>query len=102
MSEQVSARTDDPTVPDVPAVPGTLWCWPGPRAKATFINADPNDRMLVIFCDPVSLILTVPPGPAGQGTMAGLLRQLAGAATRMATVLDSEHEPRSTAERGRR
>lgn len=91
-------HTPTPTeVPDIPGVPGALWCWPGPHAKATFINENRNDRMLVIFCDPFSLILTVPPGPAGSVTVVGLLRQLAREATAMAAMVESE--PGSAAKR---
>lgn len=95
----MSTHTPAPT--DAPGVPGALWCWPGPRTTATFVNEDPADRMLVIFCDPFSLILTVPPGPAGPTTMVGLLRQLAGEAAAMAAVVESDGGATSRAKWGR-
>ena len=90
MSKQAPALTEPTALPDAPGLPGALWCWPGPATQAAFVDQAPEDRRLVIFCDPFSLILTVPPGPAGPPTMVGLLRQLAHEAAAMATAIESD------------
>jgi hypothetical protein len=71
-----------------PGAPGVLWCWPGPKAKATFVHEDDGQPLLVIHCDPFNLLLMIPPGPAGPTMMAGYLRGLASASQEMADRID--------------
>lgn len=68
-------------------IPVGIWCWPGPNAAAG-VQEGPTGPVLAVFLDPVNLVLTTPPFPAGALLMSRFLRELARAATAMANELD--------------
>lgn len=68
--------------------PGTLICWPGPRAMAGLIGVDLADVHLMLLLDPLTMALTLPPDKADWPTMARFLRELADAADLMADRID--------------
>jgi hypothetical protein len=67
----------------------TLSCWPGAGAFVSARELTESDRKaLVLYLDPVSLVLSVPPVPGSESAMARFCRQLAREAARMAFDLD--------------
>jgi hypothetical protein len=77
-----------------PDVPFGVWCWPGPQADAGVQQLPSGEPVLGIFLDPASLVLTVPPFPDGPMRTAQFLRELARAASQMATELDEATDAR--------
>jgi hypothetical protein len=72
-----------------PDVPFGVWCWPGRQAGAGVQQLPSGEQVLGIFLDPVNLVLTIAPFPDGPMRTAQFLRELARAASQMATELDS-------------
>jgi hypothetical protein len=67
----------------------TVTCWPRLGAFASARELPESDRLaLVLYLDPVSLVLSVPPVPGGAAVMARFCRQLAQEASRVAADLE--------------
>jgi hypothetical protein len=72
-----------------PDLPFGIWCWPGRQAGVGVQQLPSGEPVLGVFLDPVNLVLSVPPFPDGPVRTAQFLRELARAASRMATELES-------------
>jgi hypothetical protein len=66
-----------------------IWAWPGPQATARIEILDTGQRVLSMFFDPVTLILTLPPFPDGEVMTARFLRSIA----RACAQLSAEYDP---------
>ena len=75
MSDPVPARCD-------------AWCWPGLNVSTGWRELRPGDKTLVLFLDPVSLAVAMPPLPGGEVALAGFCRLLARTARHLATASD--------------
>lgn len=76
----------------------TVACQPGPGAWVGVRDTGSDHRALVLYLDPVSLMVMVPPFPGGQFALARWCRELGRAAQRLATEMDpeglvAEHDP---------
>lgn len=67
------------------------WRWPGPNAGAGGRELRPGEQTLVLFLDPVSLVVAMPPLPGGEVALARFCRLLARAARQLAAA--SHHDP---------
>jgi hypothetical protein len=64
--------------------------WPGPNAGAGVRELRPEEKALVLFLDPISLVVAMPPFPDGELALAQFCRLLARAARQLAASdLDS-------------
>jgi hypothetical protein len=76
-----------------PDSPFAMWAWPGPNASASIQIADTGQRVLSIFFDPVSLVLSPAPFPNGPFLTARFYRQLARTCAQLSAELDPTGEP---------
>jgi hypothetical protein len=67
------------------------WLWPGPNAGAGGRELRPGENALVLFLDPVSLVVAMPPLPSGEAALGRYCRLLARAARQLAAA--SHHDP---------
>ena len=67
----------------------TIWTWPGPQATAGIEILDTGQRVLSVFFDPVTLVVTLPPFPDGAVVTARFLRSIA----RACAQLSAEYDP---------
>jgi hypothetical protein len=67
------------------------WFWPGPNTGASVRELRPGEKALVLFLDPVSLVVAMPPLPGGEVALARFCRLLARAARQLAA--SSDHDP---------
>ncbi|MGH3803250.1 MAG: hypothetical protein ACRDTD_24585 [Pseudonocardiaceae bacterium] len=67
------------------------WPWPGPNTGAGARELRPGEKALVLFIDPVSLVVALPPLPGGEVALARFCRLLACAARQLAAA--SHHDP---------
>ena len=70
-----------------------VWGWPGPNASAGIQVADTGQRVLSIFLDPVSLVLSPAPFPDGPLVTARFYRQVARACAQLSAELDPTGVP---------
>ncbi|MGH3833211.1 MAG: hypothetical protein ACRDRS_22720 [Pseudonocardiaceae bacterium] len=70
------------------------WRWPGPNSEAGTRELRPGEKALVLFLDPVSLVVAMPPLPGGEVALAQFCRLLARAARQLATTSDPGHHDR--------
>lgn len=70
------------------------WLWPGPNAGTSGRELRPGENALVLFLDPVSLVVAMPPLPGGEVALARFCRLLAQAARQLAAA--SHHDPGQT------
>ncbi|MGH3864705.1 MAG: hypothetical protein ACRDQ4_00975 [Pseudonocardiaceae bacterium] len=84
---------------------GEGWCWPGLNAGAGWRELRPGEKTLVLFLNPISLAVAMPPLPEGEIALAQFCRLLAQTARDLATASDcgmaittgdesSHHQPR--------
>jgi hypothetical protein len=71
-----------------PDRPFSMWAWPGPNATASIQLTDTGARVLSIFLDPLSLVLSVAPFPDGPLRTARLYRQIARVCAQLSAELD--------------
>ncbi len=64
------------------------WLWPGPDVGAGWRELRPGEKTLVLFLDPVSLAVTMPPLPGGELALVQFCRLLARTARHLATASD--------------
>jgi hypothetical protein len=74
-------------------LPFCVWAWPGPNASAGILVSDAGDRVLSIFLDPVSLVITPAPFPDGPLLTARFYRQVARACAQLSAELDPTGAP---------
>ncbi|MGH3869622.1 MAG: hypothetical protein ACRDQ4_26670 [Pseudonocardiaceae bacterium] len=67
---------------------GDGWCWPGLKVGAGWRELRPGEKTLVLFLDPVSLVVAMPPLPGGEVAIAQFCRLLARTARHLATAPD--------------
>jgi hypothetical protein len=70
-----------------------MWAWPGPNASAGIQVSDAGERVLSIFLDPVSLVLSSAPFPDGPLVTARFYRQVARACAQLSAELDPTGAP---------
>ena len=78
------------------------WLWPGPNAGAGVRKLRPGEKALVLFLDPVSVVVAMPPFPGGEVALARFCRVLARAARRLAAVSNQDVVQASTSGGGSR
>jgi hypothetical protein len=91
---------------DAAQVPFDAWRWLGPQTGADRCGLRANEKALVLFLEPVSLVVAVPPLPGGDAALARFCRALGRAARELAAAdLDPartspsvHHPPATTAE----
>jgi hypothetical protein len=76
-----------------PGLPFRIWAWPGPNATAGIQEADTGHRVLSVFLDPVSLVITPAPFPDGPLATARFYRQVARACAQLSAELDPTGVP---------
>ncbi|MGH3808472.1 MAG: hypothetical protein ACRDRU_17990 [Pseudonocardiaceae bacterium] len=67
---------------------GDGWCWPGLKVGAGWRELRPGEKTLVLFLDPVSLVVAMPPLPGGEVALVQFCRLLARTARDLATASD--------------
>lgn len=67
------------------------WLWSGSNTGAGVRELRPGEKALVLFLDPVSLVVAMPPLPGGEVALARFCRLLARAARQLAAT--SHHDP---------
>jgi hypothetical protein len=71
----------------------TVWVRPGPQATATIEVLDTGQRVLSVFFDPATLVVTLPPFPDGPLMTARFLRAIARACARLSAEYDPAGAP---------
>jgi hypothetical protein len=66
------------------------WCWPGLRVGAGWRELRPGEKTLVLFLDPVSLAVAMPPLPGGEVALTQFCRLLARTARHLPTAPDHD------------
>ncbi|MGH3708184.1 MAG: hypothetical protein ACRDRU_01370 [Pseudonocardiaceae bacterium] len=74
---------------------GGAWLWPGPSAGTGTHELRSGEKTLVLFLDPISLVVAMPPFPGGEAALAQYCRILA----RTARKLAAASHPRATGQR---
>jgi hypothetical protein len=74
-------------------LPFSMWGWPGPNASAGIQVSDAGERVLSIFFDLVSLIISAAPFPDGPLVAARFYRELGRTCAQLSAQLDPTGEP---------
>ena len=71
-------------------------CTPARDAAADFMRITPQLPALVIYLDPVNLVIQLPAYPGGDVVLAKFCRELSREAARLAAAIDPDGEPTPT------
>lgn len=66
------------------------WPWSGPNALASVRELRPGENTLVLFLEPVSLIVAMPAFPGGELALTRFCKRLAHVARQLATASNLE------------
>ncbi|MPZ83172.1 MAG: hypothetical protein GEV28_23375 [Actinophytocola sp.] len=69
-------------------------CAPGPNAAVAMAPGPGGMPVLVVYLDPVNMVIHSASSPAANRDLAGFCRELAREATRLADAIDPAHGPR--------
>ncbi len=68
-------------------------CSPGPNAAAAMTRVPGGSPVLVVYLDPVNMVIQSPPSAQGSRELADFCRELAHEASRLARTIDPDGEP---------
>jgi hypothetical protein len=71
----------------------SVTCWPGRQAASAMREVLPGQHSLVLFLDPVRLVVSQAPFPDGARELARWCRELSREAARLATLIDPDGDP---------
>lgn len=74
-------------------LPFCIWAWPGPNSAASVLVSEAGKRVLSVFLDPVSLVITPAPFPDGPVVAARFYRQVARVCAQLSAELDPTGAP---------